>query len=366
MVHEAAQHHDRQSSLIDPIESRKMKPIVVDDGERSSQQYSSSPTGTSSSHASWAKRAWAGSGHPAYASEHLAKHDYREIPPIHELSREGPPQPGYPVVPPIRELSHGPPHKPTLPLFQSGVEHRSLPAATMDMSSPQAQARMALSIEHQLANRMPSGDDTEKAKMIRGEPYRPFDVQLVEERDRCKGALWRFNNACSPISGLTSKEQNRLLKEVLIPPSNPVFDSPSNTSGQRVVGSIGQGTVVEAPFSCHYGWHITIDADVMISQNCSFIDDCGIKIGANTWIGPNVTLLSAVAIGGLQERKGPQSRYAGQKIIIEQDCYIGAGSTILPGVTIGRGGYVGPGEVVKFNVPQYCSYSSTGNMPRYP
>lgn len=339
-----------------------MKPIVVDDSERSSQQYCSSPTGTSSSHASWAKRAWSGSGHPTFGPEHIAKHDYREMPPIHELSREAPPQPGYPVVPPIRDLPHGPPHKPTMPLFQSGVEHRSLPAATMDTSSPQAQARMALSIEHQLASRMPPGDDTEKAKMIRGDPYRPFDVQLVEERDRCKAALWRFNNACSPISGLSSKEQNRLLKEVLIPPMTSV-SSPSNSSGQRLVGSIGQGTVVEAPFSCHYGWHIAIDADVMISPNCSFVDDCGIKIGANTWIGPNVTLLSATACHNIQERRGSQSRYAGKKIVIEQDCYIGAGAIILPGITVGRGSFIGPGEVVRYDVAQYASLGST---PHYP
>lgn len=340
-----------------------MKPILVDDSERSSQQYSSSPTGTSSKHASWAKRPWPGAGQPTYVSEHLAKHDYREIPPIHELSRDGPPQTGYPVVPPIRDLSHGPPHKPTMPLFQSGVDHRSLPASSMDMNSPQTQARMALSIEHQLTSRILTGDDTEKAKMIRGELYRPFDVQLVEDRDRCKGALWRFNNACSPVSGLNSKEQIRLLKEVLIPPSNSVGESPSDHSGQRLVGSIGQGSIVEAPFSCHYGWHITIEADVMVSQNCSFIDDCGIKIGANTWIGPNVTLLSAMAHKGIQERKGPQSRYEGKTIIIEQDCYIGAGSTILPGILVGRGAYIAPGDIVKHNIPQY---GSSRSMPNYP
>lgn len=335
-----------------------MRPIVADDSERCSQHYSASPTGTNSSQASWTQRVWPGGGRTTYL-EHLANADYREIPPIQELPREGGPQHGYTVVPPIRELPHGPPHKPTMPLFQSGVEHRSLPAATMDTGSPQAQARMALNIEHQRASRIPPGDDTEMAKMIRGEPYRPFEVELREERDRCKGALLRFNNACSPLSGLIYREQCRLLKAVLDP---PIDDSSSNTSGQRPAGSIGQGTVVEAPFSCNYGWHITIEADVMVSRNCSFIDDCGIKIGANTWIGPNVTLLSAMALTNIQERKGPETRYEGKKIIIEQDCYIGAGSTILPGITIGRGGIVAPGEVVRSNVPQY---GSTRNFPNY-
>lgn len=359
---EAAQHDERQFSLAESIDSRKMKQIMVDDSERLSQQYCLSPTGTSSNHASWAKRACPGAGHPTFGAEHIAKRDYREIRPIHEFLREAPPQPGYPVDPPIRELPHGPPHKPTMPLFLSGVEQRSLPAATVDTSGPQAQARMALSIEHQLARGVSSGDDTEKAKMIRGDPYRPFDVQLVEERDRCKATLWRFNNACSPISGLSSVEQDRLLKEILIPLTDSV-SSPSNSSNQRLVGSIGQGTVIEAPFSCHYGWHITIDVDVMISPNCSFVDDCGIKIGANTWIGPNVTLLSATACHNIQERRGVQSRHAGKKIVIEQDCYIGAGTIILPGITVGRGSFIGPGEVVRYNVAQYASL---GSAPHYP
>lgn len=329
-----------------------MKPIVIDDSQRSGQQYNTSPTGTGPSHV-WAKRAWTGAGHPPYVSEHVAKPDYREIPPIHELPREGPPTSDYPVVPPIRELSHGAHPKSHVPLFQPGVEHRPLPPATMDTSSPQAQARMALSIEHQLTSRAAPGDETEKGKMIRGELYRPFDVQLMEERDRCKSALWRFNNACNPLSGLSSKEQNRLLKEILVPPSNSLTNSPAGGTASRLVGSIGQGTVVEAPFNCHYGYNIQIEADVMISQNCLFVDDCGIKIGANTWIGPNVTLVSSMAHGSLQERKGPQTRYQGLPIKIEQDCYIGAGSVICPGVTVGRGAYVGPGEVVKYNVPSY-------------
>lgn len=329
-----------------------MNPVAADDSERCSQHYSASPTGTNSSQASWTQRAWPGGGRTTYSEHPVANADYREIPPIQDLPREGGPQHGYTVVPPIRELHRGPPSNPTMSLFQSGVEHRSLPTATLDTGSPQSQARMAPSIEHQRASRILLGDNTEMAKMIRGEPYRPFDVDLREERDRCKGALWRFNNACSPLSGLTFKEQARLLRAILNPQMDSL-DSSSNTAGQHPTGSIGQDSVVEAPFHCHYGWHITIGTDVMISRNCSFVDDCGIEIGANTWIGPNVTLLSAMASRNLQERKGPQTRYHGEKIIIEQDCYIGAGSTILPGVTIGRGSVIDPGEVVGSNVPQY-------------
>ncbi|KAJ5131702.1 Zn(II)2Cys6 transcription factor [Penicillium atrosanguineum] len=342
---EAAPSHDRPPAVIDLAESRKMKPIILDDIERPSQQYNTSPTGTAPSHTSWTKRAWPGPGpgHHPYLAESVAKPDYREIPPIHELPRDGPSKPDYQVVPPIRELSHGSHARPSMPMFQAG-EHRPLPSRTP------------------LSNRAAApADDTEKGKMTRGEYYRPFDIQLVEDRDRCKCALSRFNNACNPIYGLSSKEQNRLLKEVLVPPSNSV-SSPTGPSTPRLVGSIGQGTLVESPFRCHYGWNINLEADVMVSENCLFVDDAAIQIGSNTWIGPNVTLLTACASDNLQHRRGPQTLYQAKPIIIEQDCYIGAGSTIFPGVRIGRGAVIEAGDMVKRDV---APYQLTRNRPGY-
>lgn len=364
-VPEAAPSHDRPPAVIDHVESRKMKPIVLDESERPGQQYNTSPTGTAPSHTSWTKRAWPGPGpgpgHHSYLAEPVTKPDYREIPPIHELPRDGPPKPEYQVVPPIRELSHGSHARPSMPMFQAG-EHRPLPSVSMDTNSPQAQARMTLGIENPLSNRnAASPDDTEKGKMTRGEFYRPFDIQLVEERDRCKCALSRFNNACNPIYGLSSKEQNRLLKEVLVPPSNSV-SSPTGPSTPRLIGSIGQGTLVESPFRCHYGWNINLEADVMVSENCLFVDDAAIQIGSNTWIGPNVTLLTACASDNLQHRRGPQTLYQAKPIIIEQDCYIGAGSTIFPGVRIGRGAVIEAGDMVKRDV---APYQLTRNRPGY-
>jgi acetyltransferase-like isoleucine patch superfamily enzyme len=218
---------------------------------------------------------------------------------------------------------------------------------------------MALSIEHQLSARAVSGEESEKEKMMRGELYRPFDIHLVEERDRCKAALWRFNNACNPISGLSAKEQNRLLKEIFVPP-NAAANSPSGSP--RPSGSIGQGAVVESPFQCHYGYNVHIGEDVMISESCLFVDDCTITIGAHTWIGPRVTILSSMAHANMQERKGSQSRHQGRPVTIEEDCYVGAGCTIYPGVRLRRGAYVAPGEVVKSDI---VAYGFQGLKPSY-
>ncbi|KAL4877244.1 hypothetical protein BJY04DRAFT_198889 [Aspergillus karnatakaensis] len=352
--------HDRQQILAEPLDQGKTRPIAEDDN-RPAAQFATSPTGVGSSRGSWSsKRTWPSASHPSYTADSLAKPDYREVPSIHELSREGHPKNDYQLVPPIRELSHSGHTKPNIPLFQGSIDQRVVHASNIDTSTPQAQARMALSIEHQLSGRALSSEETEKDKMLRGDLYRPYDIHLVEERERCKAALWRFNNACIPISGLSAKEQNRLLKEIVIPPLS-INSTPGITS-PRPAGSIGQGAVVEAPFQCHYGYNIHIGEDVMVSENCIFVDDCPVTIGTHTWIGPRVTILTSMAHANMQERKGSQSRYQGRPVTIEEDCYVGAGCTIYPGVRLRRGAYVAPGEVVKSDI---VAYGFQGLKPGY-
>ncbi|PLB34564.1 putative Zn(II)2Cys6 transcription factor [Aspergillus candidus] len=359
-VHDVGSGHERQQILAE-LETAKMKPIVIDENERAgSAQFNSSPTGAGSNCGSWSKRSWPNTAHSSYPSDHLAKSELREVPPIHELSRDGHPKTDYQIVPPIREFSHGPHGKPSVPLFQPGIDQRPAHTGAVDTSSPQAQARMALSIEHQLSTRTSSNEETEKDKMTLGELYRPFDIHLVEERQRCKAALWRFNNSCNPISGLSIKEQGRLLREVL-GLLNGGVNSPSGVT-PRSTGSIGQGAIVEAPFRCHYGYNIHIGEDTMISEECLFVDDCPINIGAHTWIGPRVTILTSMAHANMQERKGSQSRYQGRTVAIEEDCYVGAGCTIYPGVRLRRGAYVAPGEVVKSDI---VAYGFQGLKPSY-
>jgi Acetyltransferase (isoleucine patch superfamily) len=41
------------------------------------------------------------------------------------------------------------------------------------------------------------------------------------------------------------------------------------------------------------------------------------------------------------------------KIVIEDDVWIGANATILPGVKVGRGSVIGAGSVVNKDIPEY-------------
>ncbi|KAI5298862.1 translation elongation factor EF-1 alpha [Ascosphaera pollenicola] len=243
---------------------------------------------------------------------------------------------------------------------------------------PAAQARMALSMESHVttaASQSPGfdtasqdangiGDQSEKEKMMSGGPYRPYDPLLVRHRERCRAAIHQYENARNPLNGVSREEQTRLLQQIFRPSfglgSQAESDDPSAT---LAIGHLGSGTIIEPSFNCHYGYNVHIGENVYISENCLLADDCSISIGAHTWIGPNVTILSSMAMAGMQERKGSQSRYQGRPVVIAEDCWIGANVTIMPGVTLGRGAYIASGEVV---TSQILPYGSQGLKPNYP
>jgi maltose O-acetyltransferase len=78
-----------------------------------------------------------------------------------------------------------------------------------------------------------------------------------------------------------------------------------------------------------------------------------ISIGNSVDIAPRVVILS-----GTHEvdMKGEHSagKGAGADVNIEDGVWIGANSTVLPGVTIGRKAIIGAGSVVNKNIPPYC------------
>ncbi|KAJ8122444.1 hypothetical protein O1611_g9837 [Lasiodiplodia mahajangana] len=119
-------------------------------------------------------------------------------------------------------------------------------------------------------------------------------------------------------------------------------------------GRVGQEVVVESPFTCDYGYNITIGSNVMIGRNCTILDPVEINIGDNCIIGPNVTLLGVSNIvTDLKKRMGSKSPQIGGHIIIDEEVCIGAGAIIQHGIRIGRGASISPGAVVVKDVPRY-------------
>ena len=86
----------------------------------------------------------------------------------------------------------------------------------------------------------------------------------------------------------------------------------------------------------------------------SFIGCSGfIHIGSNVMMGPRVTLLAESHNHGDPALPMKSQGVSRSSIRIEDDCWIGAGAQVLPGVTIGRGSVVGAGAVVSRDVPAY-------------
>ena len=120
---------------------------------------------------------------------------------------------------------------------------------------------------------------------------------------------------------------------------------------------VGEGTVIHDQvnlYKCKIGRNCKIDAFVYIEENVSIGDNCkirpfvfiptGVQIDKDVFIGPNVSFTND---------KYPKAKgeWTMLETKIKKGSSIGAGSVILPGVTLGEEVLVGAGSVVTEDVP---------------
>lgn len=122
----------------------------------------------------------------------------------------------------------------------------------------------------------------------------------------------------------------------------------------RMIGfSIGRGTVMwDLPI---FGGKGNYQSLLKVGEFCRFNVGCIIDLNAPVTIGDQVgfgqqvlILTTTHEIGGPKRRS---SHPVPKPVTIEEGCWMGARSTILPGVTIGAGSIVAAGAVVTKNVP---------------
>ncbi|EJL37694.1 acyltransferase family protein [Caulobacter sp. AP07] len=102
------------------------------------------------------------------------------------------------------------------------------------------------------------------------------------------------------------------------------------------------------PFYTTGGENIRVGRNVFINQNCTLYDLGGIDIGDDVMIGPNVSLItSGHPIEPSQRRAGVTAA----PIVIDRNVWIGAGATVIGGVTVGENSVVAAGSVVTKDVP---------------
>ncbi len=102
------------------------------------------------------------------------------------------------------------------------------------------------------------------------------------------------------------------------------------------------------PFYTDFGKNIRIGRNVFINACCCFQDQGGISIGDGTLIGHRVVI--ATINHGLRPEGRMDHHIA--PVRVGRNVWIGSGSIILPGVTIGDGATVAAGAVVTKDVPE--------------
>jgi len=110
---------------------------------------------------------------------------------------------------------------------------------------------------------------------------------------------------------------------------------------------IDESVAIFTPLYINYGKHTKIGKNVFINFDCIFLDLGGITIEDNVLIAPRVNLLTE------GHPISPESRswLIPKPIHIKQNAWIGAGATILQGVTVGKNSVVASGAVVSENIP---------------
>jgi acetyltransferase-like isoleucine patch superfamily enzyme len=96
------------------------------------------------------------------------------------------------------------------------------------------------------------------------------------------------------------------------------------------------------------GLNIRIGRNVFINQGCRLDDIGGIDVGDDVMLGPGVRLISS---GHPLNPALRRRQVTAAPIVVGRNVWIGAGATILQGVTVGDDAVVAAGAVVTGDVP---------------
>jgi len=119
----------------------------------------------------------------------------------------------------------------------------------------------------------------------------------------------------------------------------------------REDADIGEGSIISKGVYIDFG--VKIGRNVKIQNNVSVYH--GVTIEDGVFVGPHVCFTNdrrPRAINSDGSLKGADD-WEVSPILLKYGCSIGANSTIVPGVTIGRFAMIGAGAVVTKDVPDY-------------
>lgn len=168
---------------------------------------------------------------------------------------------------------------------------------------------------------------TETEKMLKGKWYDAnFDKELLEVRAKCKKHCWEFN-MCDPDD---TDKQEKILEKIFQQKLEP-------------------GITILPNLQVDYGCYTRIGKDCFINHGVYFMDGGTITLGERVFMGPNCGMYTAIhAMDASQRAQGLE---IAEPIVIEDDVWIGADVSILPGVTIGKGSVIGAKSLVNKDIP---------------
>ena len=128
----------------------------------------------------------------------------------------------------------------------------------------------------------------------------------------------------------------------------PMTDDYSDILHQLFEKGLGEGSYVAAPLQVVCADRVMIGKNVFINSNSLMMGRGGITIEDEVMIAANVQLIS--------NNHDPYERQVliCKPVLIKRGAWIGAGATILPGVTVGKYAIVGAASVVTHDVPDYA------------
>lgn len=162
-------------------------------------------------------------------------------------------------------------------------------------------------------------------RMESGKLFYAGDPELSRAKLRCKELLYDFNHARPSQAG----EMLALLGQLL--------------------GAVGEGCWIEPPLYVNWGSRIALGDHVYANTGLTVIDDTFVTIGSHVMLGPRVTISAASHPVDPELRR--QAYQYDLPVVLEENVWVGAGATILPGVTIGKNSVIGAGSVVDRDIP---------------
>lgn len=119
---------------------------------------------------------------------------------------------------------------------------------------------------------------------------------------------------------------------------------------KALFADIGEGCYLEPPFHANFGGHhVHFGERVYANFNLTLVDDTHIYVGSRTMFGPNVTIATA-GHPILPELRARGLQY-NAPVHIGENCWLGAGVIVLPGIKIGDRVVIGAGSVVTHDLP---------------